>query len=139
MNSVKTLLGWLAIVGPLHMIEQLIFGIDEIYELKRLLAPFYARFQNPDYGTVVLVTIGGASIFALFYMLEAQGRARRAAVMILALLCVGEFHHVVKAIVRSQYNPGLAMAVPFVAIGVLLFRALRSEYHDQQGQLKAVA
>jgi hypothetical protein len=127
MNSVKTLLGWLAIVGPLHMIEQLIFGIDEIYELKRLLAPFYARFQNPDYGTVILVTIGGASVLTLFYTLEAKGRARRTAVMILALLCIGEIHHVVKGVVRFEYNPGLVMAVPFVAIGVLMIRALRLE------------
>jgi hypothetical protein len=36
-KDIRLWFGWLVIIGPLHMCEQLLFGIDELYELKRQL------------------------------------------------------------------------------------------------------
>jgi hypothetical protein len=123
-KNIAKLFGWLAIIGPLHMIEQLVFGIDELAELKPLLAGYYSWFADPDFATVLLVTIFGALFLLCVYGAAAGGRWLTAIATLIAIMCLGEIHHVVKAVTRVTYNPGLVMAIPFVAIGVLLIRTM---------------
>jgi hypothetical protein len=122
-NDITWLFGLLVIVGPLHMIEQMLFGIDELYEMKRLVAMYHSWFSNKDVGTVVLVTIAGASVLLMMYGLIRGGRWRLAVVGLVGLLSAGEAHHVVRVVLSGHYNPGVITCVPFATIGVFLVYA----------------
>jgi hypothetical protein len=122
-ETFKRLFGWLAIIGPLHMVEQLIFGIEELAEVRQVLGVYYSWFASTDYATVLLVTIAGATGLVAIYGAIADGRWLTAVAALFGLLCIGELHHVAKAIMHGAYNPGTVTAVPFVAIGLLLVQA----------------
>jgi hypothetical protein len=123
-NQITALLGWLVIIGPLHMIEQLIFGIDKFYDMRKAFAGYYRWFDNPDYGTVTLITFFGGLFFLCVYAMDKRGRWRSSVAVLFALLCIGEIHHPVMTLVRGAYNPGLITAIPFIAVGPLLIRAV---------------
>jgi hypothetical protein len=127
MNKVKTLMGWMIVVGIAHVVEQLIFGIDELDEMKKIFGGFNALFPNPDYGIVVSVMIGVTIFLCLMYMMEARGKARVVAVSFLAFICLGESHHIIKTVLHASYFPGFVTAFPFVAVGILMISALRLE------------
>ena len=127
MNKVRTWMGWMIVVSILHVIEQLQFGIDELDEMKRIFGGFNSLFPNPDYGIVVTVLIGTTIFLSLMYMIEIRGRARIAAVTLLALICLAECHHIVKTIAHAAYFPGFVTAFAFVGVGVMMLRALRDE------------
>jgi Protein of unknown function with HXXEE motif len=126
-NSVAYWFGWIVLINALHMLEQLMFGVGELANLKRILAVYYAWFPQPDYGTVVLVTIVSTLAFALIYGILAGGRRRQIAVGALALIALGEVHHFIETAQTGRYNPGSVTAIPYIASGVLLLRALISE------------
>ena len=67
--------GWTTLMLPFHMSEQLIFGIGELEKIRRVLDVYYGRFQQPDYGTVVLVTLGGTLIPSLIFAILVGDRA----------------------------------------------------------------
>jgi len=75
MSSSAKCFEWLCLMLPLHMGEQLVFGVDELYKLKRMLGVYYTLFPEPDYGTVVLVTVVGSLVNLLaFAILCGNGR-----------------------------------------------------------------
>lgn len=129
-NDIKWLFGMLVVVGPLHMIEQMLFGIDELYEMKRLVAIYHSWFSNEDLGTVVLVTTAGASLLLMMYGLILGGRWRLVVVGLLGLLSAGEVHHVVRVFLSGHYNPGVITCVPFATIGAFLVWASYVEFRS---------
>jgi hypothetical protein len=61
------------------MSEQLIFGLDELQNLKRLISMWNSRFNSADIATVVLVTIAaGLVYFAIFCILGGPREIHRA-------------------------------------------------------------
>ena len=120
MKRIKWLFALLVIVGPIHMIEQMVFGLDELQELKRFSAAYHGWFHDPDFGTVLLVTIAGATTLLMMYGLIAGERWQLMVIALLGFLSAGEVHHVVRTIVHGSYNPGLVTSLPFAVIGVLL-------------------
>lgn len=127
-NDIRRWFGWLVIIGPIHMSEQLLFGIDELYELKRFAAAFYGLFRNPDYASVVLVIFSFTIVNLIVYGLLVGGRWRRIALGVFAMVGLGEVHHVVKTVLHGSYFPGAVTSIPFVIFGALLFRSLISEF-----------
>jgi len=132
-SDIRRWFGWLVIIGPIHMCEQLLFGIDELYELKRFAATFYGLFRNPDYASVVLVTISFIIVNLIVYGLLVGGRWSQIALAVFAIVGLGEVHHVVKTILHGSYFPGAVTSVPFVVFGALLFRSLVSEFRATSG------
>jgi len=130
MEGIRRWFAWLVIIGPLHMAEQLLMGINELYEIKRFMAAYHSWFRDPDYGTVVLATIGGTLILLLAYGLLLGGRWRLLAVGFFGVLAVTEMHHIVKTLIHGAYWPGTATAIPFVAVGVLLLRGVVREFRN---------
>ena len=55
MQEVRYWFGWLPIVLILHGIEQLLTGLDELYELQGQVGMVLGSFENRDAGIVVLV------------------------------------------------------------------------------------
>jgi hypothetical protein len=127
-KDIRRWFGWLLIIGPLHMCEQLLFGIDELYELKRFAAAFYGLFHNPDYASVVLVIIFFSIVNLIVYGLLVGGQWRQIALGFFAMVGLGEVHHVVKTVLHASYFPGAVTSIPFVLFGALLLRSLVFEF-----------
>ena len=128
MKDIRRWFTWLVIIGPIHMVEQMIFGLDELEELKRLFTSFYGWFGNADYATVTLVTVSFTVVNLIALGMIVGGRWRFASIGFFALLGVGEIHHVLRVAASGTYNPGVVTSVLFFLFGVLLSRALVSEY-----------
>jgi hypothetical protein len=119
--------GWIVVINALHMLEQLAFGIGELATLKRILAVYYGWFRQPDYGTVVLVLTVSTIVFSMIFAILTGGLWRDLSAGALSIVAIGEVHHVIETTYAGHYTPGTATAVPYVAAGVLLLRALLRE------------
>jgi len=127
MKDVRYWFGWLIVVIVLHGVEQLLFGIDELYDLQSKLSAVAAMFPNRDYGIVLMVFAATILVMALVYGSLVGGRWRLLGPGFFGLSALGEVHHIVKTVARHAYFPGAVTAVPFVLVGVLLLRAVARE------------
>lgn len=131
----RQLLRWftmLVLIGPIHMGEQLLFGLDTLYELRAMMAGYYSLFQNPDVGTVALV-IGAVTIVqSMLLGALAGGRWRLAVAAFFGGVGVFEAHHVIQTLIHGQYFPGLITSIPYTWIGVLVLRAVVREWPAAQ-------
>jgi hypothetical protein len=121
--EVQRWFGWLVILAALHMTEQLLFGLDELQVIRRVLAVYLGWFRDPDYGTVLLVTAGVLLMLGSIYGALQRGRALVWVMGFFALLSISEVHHIVESIAQRRYVPGTVTAVVWVAVGVMLARA----------------
>jgi uncharacterized membrane protein YeaQ/YmgE (transglycosylase-associated protein family) len=130
MHTVTRWLGWLVVILPLHMIEQLLTGLDELATLRRVLAVYFGWFTNPDYGIVVLVTLVATLVNYLAYLIAKGGRGRLVSLGVFGFLGVNEIHHLVETVATGRYTPGTLTAIPYVVIGALLIMAVVREWRD---------
>lgn len=118
------------ITGPLHMAEQMLTGLDELYELRGQLGYIYNLFPAAaaDYVTVTLVILVVVAVQAMVYASISGGRAALIPAGFFGLFGFVESHHIIKTIVRVEYFPGAFTAPLYVIFGFLLFRAVRAEW-----------
>lgn len=130
MSRTQKLFLLLGLIGPIHMIEQMVFGIDEFYLLRDSLAGWYGLFpaSATDHATVGLITLAGSLFTAMFVALSAGGKARLVVLGAFGLFGMSEVHHAVEALVRQEYDPGLASSLAYVALGAALFLSVRTEW-----------
>jgi len=128
MKEVRYWFGWFIVICITHLVEQLFFGIDELYEMRRIFGVYYGWFNNADYATVVLVGIGVSTVMLLLYATLTTGRARLIPFAVFGAVGVAEVHHIIKTVWHGAYFPGAVTAVPFIAIGALLLRAITREW-----------
>jgi len=128
MKDCRYWLGWLLIILPLHGVEQLLFGLDELYELQGQVGAVLDRFPSRDAGIVVLVFLVVILVQLFVYGALKGGRLGLLGVTFFGLSAVGESHHVIKTIVNADYFPGAVTAIPFVFVGVMLLRAVVREF-----------
>lgn len=138
MSRIRGLFLWLTVVGPLHMIEQLMTDIEEFHMIKRSLASYYTLFQAAaaDWATVVLITVVWTLCSLLFYSALHDGWPRLIVPGLLGLFALTELHHVIEALQKRGYDAGVVTCVPYAAIGALLVAAVWREL--RQGQRTAV-
>jgi hypothetical protein len=127
MKSTTRWFGWTAVMLPLHMGEQLLFGISELAALKRVIAGYLAWFRDPDYGIVLLVTAIGTLICGLTFGILVGGLARKISLGFWAAIAIGEVHHIIESVCAGHYTPGTVTAIPYIAFGILLLRAVALE------------
>ena len=133
MRDVRYWFGWLPIILVLHGIEQLRYGLDELYELQGQVGTVLGLFANRDAGIVILV-FGVVLLVQLFvYAFLVGGRGRLLAPFFFGVAALGESHHIIKTIVRLDYFPGAVTAIAYVAVGILLLRAIMREFRRQIG------
>jgi len=116
--------GWLVIIGPIHMAEQIWFGLDELQELKGLMAAYYSQFRDPDIATVALVIGIFTIVQSLLYAMLVGGRWKLLAAGLIGALSVGEAHHIVRTLAHDAYFPGFVTSFAYAAIGAMLFIAV---------------
>jgi len=134
MNKLHKLFLVVGVIGPIHMIEQLMTGIDEFYFLKSSLVPYYDLFPlaDADRATVLLITIAGAILTAALYAFLVGGKPRLVALGLFGIFGVSEVHHVVESIVRMEYDPGLITSIAYCWFGALLAVAAWNELRRLQ-------
>ena len=130
MPRIRTLFLLLTIIGPLHMAEQLLTGIDEFYSIRDLIGGYYAWFDPAaaDHATVLLVTIVWTFVSVLFYTLLHDGLPRLIVPAIFGLFGVTEAHHVIESLLKGAYDPGVVMSVPYAIVGAMLVAAVWREF-----------
>src|SRR5262245_58673598 len=89
--------GWIALIAVCHMVEQLLFGLEELAKIKTALGGYYRLFANPDTATVLLATIGIGLVSLLVFAVLAGGRARFVALVLFNMVALTEIHHVVES------------------------------------------
>jgi hypothetical protein len=142
MARIRSLFLLLTVVGPLHMIEQLLTDIEEFHGIRQMMATTYYSWFDPaaaDWATVVLVTIVWTFVSVLFYALLHDGRARLIVPGLLGFFGATEIHHVVEALRKGGYDPGVVTCVPYAILGALLVAAVWRELKRGQGASRPAA
>jgi hypothetical protein len=120
----------LLLSGPIHMAEQMAFGIEEFHMIRRsVINPYYSWFpvDKGDFASVLLITLVGTVLSLIFYALVSGGAARTIALAAFALLGIGEIHHVVEAIGTAAYDPGVVTSLAYCWSGCSLLSAVWAE------------
>ena len=120
----------LVLIGPLHMVEQMLTSIEEFYWLRGQLASYYAWFPpaSADLATVIVITVTWTKVSLLFYALLVGGTARLAVLALFGLFGVSEAHHVFEAVARGGYDAGVITSIPYAAVGYLLVADVWREF-----------
>jgi len=127
MKASTRLYAWLKLLTVLHLVEQLIFGMQDLHALKNMIAAYDRCFSNPGSATVTLLTIGAGLASLAIYCILRGGWARLIASIVLGLPAIGELHHLVETAHAGRYTSGTVTAVPSIICGVLFLRALVRE------------
>jgi hypothetical protein len=117
----------LLLTGPIHMAEQMVTGIEEFHMIRRtVINPYYSWFpaDQADLASVLLITIVGTILSFFFYALAAGGTLRTIALTGFALLGISEIHHVVDALTKTAYDPGVITSLAYCWSGGSLLCAL---------------
>ena len=130
MLRIRSLFLLLTIVGPMHMGEQLLFGIEEYFSIKESVARYYTWFEPAaaDHATVILITVVWTMTSLMFYALLREGVPRLVVLGIFGLFGAQEVHHVIESFQKGAYDPGLVTCVPYAVLGVLLLSAVWREF-----------
>jgi hypothetical protein len=96
MKASTRLYAWLKVLTVLHIVEQLIFGMQDLRQLEHLFAIYESHFNDTNRSIAVLVTISaGLLAFAIRCILKG-GFARFITMFVLGLPTIGEFHHLLE-------------------------------------------
>jgi len=137
MERIQKLWLWLTIVGPLHMGEQMITGINEYHMIKeQVVGGYYGWFApaDTDWATVLLITIVWTFVSLLFYAVLKGGRAMLAVMGFFGLFGASEIHHVFEQLAKTNFEPGVLTSVPYCAVGVLMVIAVWREFRRTAGE-----
>jgi len=132
MKTSTFLYGWLKVLTVLHIVEQLIFGMEDLHQLQRMIAAYESWFANKNMALALLVTISAGFGVSAIRCIFKGGSARFVALFILGLPTIGELHHLLEILRAGHYTPGSVTAVPSVICGVLFLRAVTREFRDDK-------
>ena len=122
MDRLNRLFLLLVVIGPLHMIEQMLTSIEEFYWIRRHVEGYYAVFApaSADLVTVILITVVWTKISLLLYALLLGGTARLAVLALFGLFGAQEAHHIIEMLAKGSYDAGVVTAIPYALVGSLL-------------------
>ena len=127
MPAIQRWFGILILIAALHMTEQLMTGLDELYMIRRVLSVFYGWFKNSDFATVLLVTIVVVFVLLLIYGVLLGGRPLLWVMTVFVVVSISEVHHIIESAVQRRYVPGTVTGVVWVAVGLMLGQAVLRE------------
>lgn len=135
MSRTNALLLALVIVGALHMSEQILFGVEEFHMLRGAVGDYLALFpaEFADRASVALITIAGTLLSLLCWAFALGGTPRLVALGVFGLFGVSEAHHLVEAVFKSGYEPGLITSVAYVGFGAWLVVEVWRELRGRRG------
>src|SRR5262245_2313478 len=98
MKNVRFWLGCLLVILPLHGVEQLLFGLDELYELQGQMGAVLDLFPDRDAGIVVLVFTVVTLVQFFVWAALGGGRLRLIGPIFFGISAIVESHHVIKTV-----------------------------------------
>ena len=130
MDRINRLFLLLVVIGPLHMIEQMLTSIEEFYWLRGQLEGYYAWFApaSADLATVILVTVVWTKVSLVIYAILVGGTPRLVVLALFGLFGASEAHHVIEALASGGYDPGVVTAIPYAAVGCVMVAELWREF-----------
>ena len=130
MDRLNRLFLLLVVVGPLHMIEQMLTSIEEFYWIRRQVDTYYEWFAPApaDLVTVILITVVWTKVSLLFYAVLRGGTPRLAVLGLFGLFGASEAHHVVEALAKGGYDAGVVTSIVYAAVGCVLVAEVWREY-----------
>ena len=129
MNNVPRLFLATTCMIPLHIVEQLMFGIDELYELRGMAWDMVSWLPDPDYGIVVQVGVMTTLVLGLCWAFMVGGKARLIASGFFGLQFMVESHHILKTIITGVYFPGALTATVIVGLGAMIVASVWREFN----------
>jgi hypothetical protein len=140
MSRIQNLFLLLVVIGPLHMAEQLVTGIEEFHSIQRLVAGYYAWFPiaAADHASVLLITIVWTICSLMLYAVLREGTPRLVVMGVLGVFGATEVHHVVESFARGGYDPGVITCIPYAIVGFLLVKAVWREFQRDRGAVAGV-
>ena len=141
MERITTLFLLLTVLGPFHMMEQMLTSIEEFHWIRRQLEDYYAWFApaSADLATVILITVVWTKVSLIFYALLVGGPARLIVLGMFGLFAVSEAHHVVEALAKVGYDAGVVTSIPYAAVGCLLVAEVWREFRRSATAPQAAA
>jgi hypothetical protein len=126
MDRIHRLFLWLTVIGPLHMVEQMLTSLEEFHMIQGLMASYYGWFapNRADLASVVMITMVWTLVSVIIYALLRGGAAMRAVMYVFGVFAVTELHHVQEAIGKGGYDAGVLTCVPYAWAGALLLKAV---------------
>ena len=124
MPAIRRWFGFLVVVAALHMIEQLLVGLDELYMIRRVLRVYFGRFSSTDFAIVLLVTVVVLLVLTLIYGVLLGGRPLLWVMGLFVFISITEVHHVVESVTERRYVPGTVTAILWIFVGVRLGQAV---------------
>jgi hypothetical protein len=106
------------------MAEQMMFGLDTLYELQSLIRSYHSLFSNPDVGTVLMVIVVVTIVQSMVLAVLAGGRWRLSVAAFFGAVGAGEAHHLIQTAMQGQYFPGMVTSIPYAWIGAMVLRAV---------------
>ena len=122
MDRITRLFMFLVVIGPLHMIEQMLTSIEEFYWLRGQLDGYYAWFApaSADLATVILITMVWTKVSLILYAFLVGGTARLIVLGLFGLFGASEVHHVIEVLAKGGYDAGVVTSIPYAGVGCLL-------------------
>jgi len=139
MTRIRTLFLLLTLIGPLHMIEQMLTSVEEYQAIRASLFGLYAKFDADaaDTLSVAIITIVWTICSFLAYSLLFDNRARLIVPGVLGVFAVLELHHILQALQKGGYDAGLLTCVPYAWVGALLVAAVFREWKQGRPAMDA--
>lgn len=116
MKTSTRLYAWLKLLAVLHIVEQLIFGMQDLHELQHMLLIYENWFASSGKATAALIAISEGPAILGIRCIISGGFARFAAMFVLGLPTIGELHHLVATVQFRHYTPGTVTAVPSIIL-----------------------
>ena len=130
MERINRLFLLLVVIGPLHMIEQMLTSIEEFHLIRSQVESYYAWFApaSADLASVILITVVWTTVSLMFYALLVGGTAKLVVLAVFGLFSANEAHHVAEALAKGGYDAGLITCIPYAAVGALLTAEVWREF-----------
>jgi hypothetical protein len=127
MTNVPRLFLFATLMVPVHVAEQLLFGIDELYELRSMAWDMVSWLPDPDFGIVVQVGVVTTLVLSLCWAFMVGGLPRLIASGFFGFQFMVESHHILKTIISGEYFPGAVTATVLVGIGAMIVMSVWNE------------
>lgn len=123
------LLRWLGlsiVVIIAHGIEEYLTGFQDVNPTVTIPARYFATVPNGIFGVFQLMM--WLLLIILFVVLKGQKRLVLRVLMIFGVVLVTEVHHMIAAVLRRGYYPGLVTALLFPLLAFGFWRELLREW-----------
>ncbi len=122
------LLGLTIVVIIAHGIEEYLMGFHDVNPTVTIPAGYVATIAEGIFGTFQLML--WLLLVVLYVALKGERRSVLRVLTVIAVVLSTEIHHIIAAVIRRGYYPGLVTALIFPVLAVFFWRELLREWRS---------